>query len=228
VQLERAKNGTKVNNPVGLVRAKWRRGQRPRDDLRALAASWLALDEEERGRLLGRLDWARAWGWRDDGDPLDDEFGELPLATALAVYEVTDGALGPPALMPAAERIVKPAARRVEEAEAREAKEAIERRAKENSPVWKKALQDLQFQMTRATFSTWLEGTTAIETRDELTVHVRNLFAVDWLDNRLRPMIQRTVDDRAGRSMSVRFVVDGQDAGVSPALQEEGHAPQGL
>lgn len=78
--------------------------------------------------------------------------------------------------------------------------------------------------MTRATYATWLEGTTAIENGDELTVRVRNVFAVDWLDNRLRSVIERTVNERAGRPMKVSFMVDEHDAGASPAIQGESYA----
>ena len=46
--------------------------------------------------------------------------------------------------------------------------------------VWKAALGELEMQMTRATFTTWLQGTRALAWADgEFVIGVRNDFAKD-------------------------------------------------
>ena len=74
--------------------------------------------------------------------------------------------------------------------------------------VWKAALGELEMQMTRATFTTWLQGTRALSCVDgEFVIGVRNDFAKDWLENRLYDLIARTLSGVMNRPVDVRFVV---------------------
>ncbi len=74
--------------------------------------------------------------------------------------------------------------------------------------AWKAALGELEMQMTRATFTTWLQGTRALSWEgDEFVVGVRNDFAKDWLENRLMDLIVRTLSGVVNRRLGVRFVV---------------------
>ena len=74
--------------------------------------------------------------------------------------------------------------------------------------VWKAALGELEMQMTRATFTTWLQGTRALSCADdEFVIGVRNDFAKDWLENRLYDLIARTLSGVMNRPVDVRFVV---------------------
>jgi chromosomal replication initiator protein len=74
--------------------------------------------------------------------------------------------------------------------------------------VWQAALGELQLQMTRETFSTWLQPTRVISYEDgTLIVGVENGYVKDWLGNRLLTTIQRTVANIVGRTVEVRFVV---------------------
>ena len=59
--------------------------------------------------------------------------------------------------------------------------------------------------MTRDTFAKWLKGTTAIEDEEALTIHVANDYAIDWLANRLQPLIERTVRDTYGRPLTIHY-----------------------
>jgi hypothetical protein len=60
----------------------------------------------------------------------------------------------------------------------------------ETHQLWARCLGELQLQMTRATFDTWLRGSRVIEaTNGCLTIAVRHAYAVDWLQNRLLPVI---------------------------------------
>src|SRR5690606_9344564 len=56
--------------------------------------------------------------------------------------------------------------------------------------IWRAALVDLEMQMTRGTFASWLRGSWAAPPGDEhegdkLVVFVKSEQAVAWLDNRL-------------------------------------------
>jgi DNA-binding transcriptional ArsR family regulator len=73
--------------------------------------------------------------------------------------------------------------------------------------IWIRSLEELKLQMTRATFDTWLRGSQVIEANDEcLTIAVQHAHAVDWLQNRLLPVIERTVARHADGEMNITFV----------------------
>ncbi len=73
--------------------------------------------------------------------------------------------------------------------------------------LWARCLGELQLQMTRATFDAWLQGSRVVKADDGcLTIAVRHAHAVDWLQNRLLPVIQRTVARHADDTVKVTFV----------------------
>jgi chromosomal replication initiator protein len=77
-----------------------------------------------------------------------------------------------------------------------------------SNEVWQAALGELQLQMTRDTFSTWLEPTHVLAYEDgNLIIGVENGYVKDWLSNRLAGTIQRTVSSIVGRTIEVTFVV---------------------
>jgi len=81
---------------------------------------------------------------------------------------------------------------------------------------WQATLGELQLQMTRATFDTWLRGSEVIAFENgTLTVYVRHGYAVDWLHNRLMPIIRRTLQRHAGSRVDVTFTA------ISPDPEEQ-------
>jgi hypothetical protein len=73
--------------------------------------------------------------------------------------------------------------------------------------IWADSLSELQLQMTRATFDTWLRGSQVVQADDGcLIIAVRHAYAVDWLQHRLLPVIQRTVTRHAGGDVEITFV----------------------
>jgi chromosomal replication initiator protein len=71
---------------------------------------------------------------------------------------------------------------------------------------WQATLGELQLQMTRATFDTWLRGSRVIAyTEGAFTIYVRHAYAVDWLQNRLLPVIKRTLQRHAGSVANLEF-----------------------
>ena len=92
--------------------------------------------------------------------------------------------------------------------------------------AWKATLGELEMQMTKATFNTWLKDARLLACEeDEFVVGVRNDYAKDWLENRLHDTILRTLSTIAGRKMKIRFVVwsDELIAPALPALNGNGH-----
>ncbi len=74
--------------------------------------------------------------------------------------------------------------------------------------TWQATLGELQLQMTRGTFDTWLKNTEVISFEDgSFIVGVHSAYAVDWLQNRLLPTIKRTLQRLMGRSVEIRFIV---------------------
>lgn len=75
--------------------------------------------------------------------------------------------------------------------------------------LWQSALGELELQMTRATFDTWLRDThcIGIENNNTLIIGVRNGYAVEWLEHRLYPVVQRTLNRLTNKKMETRFVV---------------------
>lgn len=77
--------------------------------------------------------------------------------------------------------------------------------------LWTAALGELELQMTHATFDTWLRDTTCIDVDADnehtLVIAVKNNHAVDWLEHRLRPVIDRTLHRLTGNGTTARFIV---------------------
>lgn len=81
--------------------------------------------------------------------------------------------------------------------------------------VWQTALGELQLQMTKATFDTWVKQTHVLAYEDgTFIIGVQNGYAKDWLENRLHGTIQRTLTSILNRSTEVRFVVQSPNASL--------------
>ena len=99
--------------------------------------------------------------------------------------------------------------------------------------LWSAAKGELQLQFPRATYETWIKDSRAESYEDGLlVVLVRNTYAKDWLQHRLRGVIERTLAGIAHRSVEVQFVVDQameeEDDGVEllsglPDLESRNH-----
>lgn len=90
--------------------------------------------------------------------------------------------------------------------------------------VWQAALGELQLQMTKATFDTWMKGTSVVSYEDSVfTIGVPTVYAQEWLEHRLLPMIRRTLARITGETVEVRFGLQKNKAsqlkGPEPLLQ---------
>ena len=82
---------------------------------------------------------------------------------------------------------------------------------KDNAPLqqqWAQVLTELQTQLTRSTFDTWVKHTTPISLKGkQLVIAVPNTYTVEWLNARLKKDIQRAVESIMGKPYEVEYVV---------------------
>ncbi|MHB8377208.1 MAG: chromosomal replication initiator protein DnaA [Dehalococcoidia bacterium] len=85
--------------------------------------------------------------------------------------------------------------------------------------TWDATLGQLQLQVTRANFDTWLRDTVGLrDDHDGFVVGAPNDFAREWLSMRLRPMIARTLARVLGHKVDVTFEVLRQPDAEPPPL----------
>jgi chromosomal replication initiator protein len=75
--------------------------------------------------------------------------------------------------------------------------------------IWDIALKELQGQLTRATFDTWLRATFIADAQNgdapTLVIGTHHPYGVDWLEHRLHETIQRTLVGIVGRHVNVKY-----------------------
>jgi hypothetical protein len=75
--------------------------------------------------------------------------------------------------------------------------------------IWQAILSELQLQMTKATFDTWVRNTRLVSCQDGVfAIGAPNEFARDWLENRLLTTVERTLVGIMGHPVEVRFLVN--------------------
>ena len=76
--------------------------------------------------------------------------------------------------------------------------------------LWQTALGELQLQVTRPNYDTWLRDTIGLRyDGEELIVGAPNDFATEWLGRKLRPLIAQTLSGISGSPLPVSFEVLG-------------------
>ncbi len=79
--------------------------------------------------------------------------------------------------------------------------------------AWQSVLGQLQMEMPRASFDTWVRDTKPLSYQDgTLTIGVRNAYARDWLESRLASTVSRLLVGIMNASVAVNFIVNGSDA----------------
>jgi chromosomal replication initiator protein len=79
--------------------------------------------------------------------------------------------------------------------------------------AWQSVLGQLQMEMPRASFDTWVRDTKPVSYKDgTLTIGVRNAYARDWLESRLASTVSRLLVGIMNASVAVNFTVNGSDA----------------
>ena len=108
--------------------------------------------------------------------------------------------------------------------------------------MWDAVLGELQLQVPKPSYETWLRGTTGVSVSDgALVVRTPNAFVSEMLDTRMYSLISRCLEGITGKPLEIRFEVGGEakesarasrptqktgDSGTSPlSLDENGSAP---
>ncbi len=74
--------------------------------------------------------------------------------------------------------------------------------------AWQAVLGQLQMEMAKATYDTWVKDSTFVAYEDgTFIIGLQNAFARDWLESRLTSTITRMLVGLMDRSVEVRFVV---------------------
>ena len=94
--------------------------------------------------------------------------------------------------------------------------------------VWRATLGELQLQLPRNTFDTWLKPTEGISYQNsQFVVEVPTPFAVAWLERRMYQSIQKTVEKVTGGPADIQFQVRAGNAAASnPAARAATLPPQ--
>ena len=81
--------------------------------------------------------------------------------------------------------------------------------------AWQSVLGQLQMEMPRASFDTWVRDTKPVSYQDgTLTIGVSNAYARDWLESRLASTVSRLLVGIMNASVAVNFIVHGSDVEV--------------
>lgn len=77
--------------------------------------------------------------------------------------------------------------------------------------IWEAVLGELQLQLTRTNYDTWLKDTIGLKYHgDQFVVGVPSPFAVEWLEKRLSSLIEKTIIGITGAEVNVRFQIQEQ------------------
>ncbi len=83
--------------------------------------------------------------------------------------------------------------------------------------IWQNALSELALQMPAATYDTWMRDTRVMGYEDgDFYIGMPNAYARDWLENRMRKKIKRTLTKLVGRSVQIHFSVSPKAVVDSP------------
>ncbi|UYN90659.1 MAG: chromosomal replication initiator protein DnaA [Anaerolineales bacterium] len=91
------------------------------------------------------------------------------------------------------------------------------------SHAWQAALGQLQVEMPKSTFDTWVREAEFVAYEDgSFVVGVNNAYARDWLESRLKSTVTRMLTGIMNRSVEVRFVVWTKEQAVpaQPTMRE--------
>ena len=88
--------------------------------------------------------------------------------------------------------------------------------------VWARVLDDLQIQVTRPTFETWLKQTAGVAVSDDaFVVGAPNAFVAEMLEQRMSSLIAQAVERQVRRRLDVRIEVGGAAAGTTPSESDD-------
>jgi chromosomal replication initiator protein len=92
--------------------------------------------------------------------------------------------------------------------------------------AWQSVLAQLQMEMPRASYDTWVKDTHPVAYNSGvITVGVRNAYARDWLESRLSGTVSRLLVGILNSNVSVNFIVSQPDEAEGHLEAESASAP---
>src|SRR3990170_6203171 len=74
--------------------------------------------------------------------------------------------------------------------------------------AWEAALGQLQLDLPRASFDTWVRDAELLTYEDgTFVIGVQNAYARDWLEDRLQATVKKILGGLVGRTVEARFVI---------------------
>jgi len=74
--------------------------------------------------------------------------------------------------------------------------------------IWQRALGELQIQVSKANYCTWLKNSEGVSCQqDTFVVWVPSTFVAEWLTKRLHSLVRKTLAEITGRDIDVQFTV---------------------
>ena len=93
--------------------------------------------------------------------------------------------------------------------------------------LWDAAVGQLQLEMPRSAYDTWVRDAEFLAYEDgTFVIGVQNAYARDWLEDRLQSTVRRILTGLLGRSVEVRFVVWHHEAEVQEQPAQALQAPE--
>lgn len=85
--------------------------------------------------------------------------------------------------------------------------------------IWKRALGELQLQVSKANYDTWLSSSQGLNYEHNVfVIGVPNVFVAEWLSKRLYPLVRKTLVDIVARDVDVQFLVyNPEQPSVNPS-----------
>ena len=91
--------------------------------------------------------------------------------------------------------------------------------------IWEAALGELQLQVNKPNYDTWLKDTTGVSYKEDVfVIGVPNVFIAEWLRSRLHSLIKRTLTGITGNTVDIQFAIraPSQDTSPVPAYHADG------
>ncbi len=93
--------------------------------------------------------------------------------------------------------------------------------------LWQKALGEIEVQIGRTNFLTWIKNSRLIESKNgDVTVALPNTFSKEWVENKYGKMVFGILRNNDCSIKRVAYIVDNQIVKVPPKKKEEAPASQ--
>jgi chromosomal replication initiator protein len=97
----------------------------------------------------------------------------------------------------------------------------------EASQAWQATLGQLQMELPKATYDTWVRDTRFIKHEENtFFIGVQNAYARDWLENRLTTTASRLLSGIMDAAQSITFVLNSHDESTPSIREEEDPQPE--